>query len=343
MSTSNSSYEIALVLVLPGSFARLGVTMEACEICGNEVGNKTHTAREMMFGRRHPFDYLECGGCGCLQLLNPPANLADYYPPDYYSFQQHGWLMTQVRRRWAAYACGANSLLGWFVTELFCPNNAIAAVRRLNLPRDARILELGSGSGRLLQDLAFFGYRDVQGADPFIAHDLVYPNGVRIEKKSYDQITGEFDLVMLHHAFEHMDRPRETMEGLAKRLTANGTLLLRIPVASSYGWRHYGVNWVHLDAPRHLFLHTFKSMEILAAAAGLRIKDIIHEAEEISITASEAYARDIPMHDPRYPLATTAKRLLGWQRRKREKTQVAEINRRGEADMVCFYLKRASS
>lgn len=317
--------------------------MRPCEICGNAAGNKTHSAREMMFGLRHPFDYLECGSCGCLQLVTPPVNLADYYPPGYYSFQQHGWLMTQVRRRWAAYACGKASLVGWFVTELFCPNNAMTAVHRLNLPRDARILELGSGSGRLLQDLAHFGYRHVQGADPFIAADLSYPGEVRIEKKSYDQITGEFDLVMLHHAFEHMDRPRETMQGLAKRLAGDGTLLLRIPVASSYGWRHYGVNWVHLDAPRHLFLHTFRSMEILAAATGLKIANVIHEAEEISITGSEAYARDIPMHDPRYPLATTRQRLLGWFRRRPDKARVAEMNRRGEADMICFYLKRAGA
>ena len=315
--------------------------MRACEICGNEAGNKTHVAREMMFGRRDPFTYLECGACGCLQLLDPPANLAEYYPSDYYSFQQHGWLMTQVRRRWAAYACGKTSPLGWFVTELFCPNNAIAAVHRLKLPKSSRILELGSGSGRLLQDLAYFGYERVQGADPFIARDLTYPSGVRIEKKSYDQITGEFDLVMLHHAFEHMNRPRETLKGLAQRLADDGTLLLRIPVASSYGWRHYGVNWVHLDAPRHLFLHTFKSLESLAADAGLKVTDTIHEAEEISVTGSEAYARDIPMHDPRYPLATTRQRLLGWFGRKRDKAQVVEINRRGEADMICFYLRRA--
>lgn len=315
--------------------------MQACEICGNVAGNKTYNAREMMFGLRHPFEYLECGNCGCLQLLNPPANMADYYPRDYYSFQQHGWLMTLVRRRWAAHACGATSLIGWFVSELFCPNNAIAAVHRLKLPKGARILELGSGSGRLLQDLAYFGYQHLRGADPFIPHDLEYESGVTIQKKPYYEITGEFDLIMLHHAFEHMNQPRATLQGLARLLAKNGTILLRIPVASSYGWRHYGINWVHLDAPRHLFLHTFKSMEILARHAGLKIANLVHEAEEISITGSEAYARDIPMHDPRYPLANARKRLLDWQSRRREKKKAEEMNQRGEADMICFYLKHA--
>ena len=29
-----------------------------CRICGNESGNKTHKAREMMFGTRDEFHYL---------------------------------------------------------------------------------------------------------------------------------------------------------------------------------------------------------------------------------------------------------------------------------------------
>lgn len=292
-----------------------------------------------MFGWRHRFDYLECGNCGVLQLLHPPANLGDYYPPDYYSFQQHSWFKTQVRRRWAAYACGKRSWLGWFLTELICPNNAIAAVHRLDLQKDSRILELGSGSGHLLDDLAHFGYQQVRGADPFIARDLVRPNGVIIQKRTYDQIDGTFDLIMLHHAFEHMSQPRATLQGLARRLDKTGRLLLRIPVASSYGWRHYGVNWVHLDAPRHLFLHTFKSVEILASQAGLSISSVVHEAEELSITGSEAYARDIALHDPRYPLANVRKRLFGWRRRQKDKALAAQINQRGEADMICFYLQ----
>jgi SAM-dependent methyltransferase len=315
--------------------------MQACEICGNIASNKIHTAREMMFGLRHRFEYLECGDCGCVQLLNPPANMADYYPRDYYSYQQHGWLMTLVRRRWAAYACGAKSLIGWFVNELICPNNAIAAVHRLNLPKDTRILELGSGSGRLLQDLAHFGFKRLQGADPFIEHDLVYDGGVTVHKQQYHEITGEFDLIMLHHAFEHMSQPRATIQGLARLLASNGTVILRIPVAASYGWRHYGINWVHLDAPRHLFLHTFKSLDILATQAGLTITSLIHEAEEISITGSEAYVRDIPLCDSRCPLANIRTRLLGWRRRQQNKQVAAGINQRGEADMVCFYLKKA--
>jgi SAM-dependent methyltransferase len=316
--------------------------MNACKVCGNTSGNKIHTAREMMFGLRHPFEYLECGNCGCVQLMKAPEDMARYYPKDYYSFQHHGWVMTAIRRRWSAYARGQRSLVGWFVNELYYPNNAMKGVHRLGLRKNARILEIGSGSGRLLQDLCYFGFTDVKGVDPYIEKDLRYENGPVIYKKQLAEMEGEFDIIMLNHAFEHMDQPAATMHDIGRLLAKEGKAIIRIPVSSSYGWKHYGVNWVHLDAPRHLFIHSFKSMEILAKGAGLKISEIIHEAEEISIVGSEAYTRDIPMFDLRYPLVSSKKRLLAWRRRRVDKEAAEAMNRRCEADLICFYLVKAN-
>jgi len=314
--------------------------MKTCRICGNEVGNKMHQAREMMFGFRDRFDYLECGQCGCLQIMEIPKDMSRYYPRNYYSYQNHGWLMTRVRRRWSAYARGQRSLLGWFIEELFSPNNAMRAVHRLKLPNDTRILEIGSGAGRLLQDLCYFGFTDVTGVDPYIEKDLHYNNGPTIFKRQLSEMKGPYDLVMLNHSYEHMDQPTETMRLLSNMLDQSGTIILRIPVASSFGWKKYGVNWTGLDAPRHFYLHTFKSIEILATKAGLRVGEIIHEAEDISIVASESYSRDIPLEDSRYPLSTTWKRLKAWRTRQATKQQIKEINLRKEADLVCFYLRK---
>ena len=74
--------------------------------------------------------------------------------------------------------------------------------------------------------------------------------------------------------------------------------------------------------------------------AGLAYSTGYHEAEEISITGSESYLRDIPLHDRRFRLSNTRKRLLGWFARKCHKKAAEDMNRRGDADMVCFYLKK---
>jgi hypothetical protein len=68
----------------------------SCRICANTKGNKRHLAREMMFGLRDEFEYVECANCGCLQIKEIPHNLSDYYPEAYYSFQQPAASLTAV-------------------------------------------------------------------------------------------------------------------------------------------------------------------------------------------------------------------------------------------------------
>src|SRR3954453_13761351 len=58
-----------------------------CKICCNSQDNKTYKVKEMQLGLREDFDYLHCSNCGCMQLINKPADLSKYYPKQcYYSF-----------------------------------------------------------------------------------------------------------------------------------------------------------------------------------------------------------------------------------------------------------------
>jgi hypothetical protein len=51
-----------------------------CHVCGNSDRNKIHTAREMMFGSREQFVYLECAECGTVQLRDQPTDIHRHYP-----------------------------------------------------------------------------------------------------------------------------------------------------------------------------------------------------------------------------------------------------------------------
>src|SRR3954452_21028277 len=59
-----------------------------CRICGNSEGNTSIIVREMQHCSRERFPYFRCGSCGCLQIEHLPHNIGDYYPQDYYSFNQ---------------------------------------------------------------------------------------------------------------------------------------------------------------------------------------------------------------------------------------------------------------
>ena len=296
----------------------------------------------MMFGLRESFRYLECGACGCVQLLDVPGDFSKYYPSTYYSFASESRLKAVLNARRSRHAHGESSLSGWLVEQLLGPYYAMAAIRRAAIPSDARILDVGCGAGHLIRDMRDLGYTDVAGLDPFLTADVRHPNGVTVSKRTVQDTTGQFDIVMLHHAFEHMPAPAQMLRELRRLLAPRGRLLIRIPVAGSYAWTRYGVNWVNLDAPRHLFLHTSSSMQSVAAEAGLRIADVVYEGNPSQFIGSEQYERDIPLADSRSVYSGSWRRWLGWWRAKRLASRTEALNRAGKGDWACFDLRHAA-
>ena len=313
--------------------------MQTCSICQNSERNRLCVAREMMFGLRDHFSYLECGSCGCVQLIDVPQNLGRYYPEGYYAYGESGPFKAWVQAQWAAHTFGRFAPVGWLVKEFLWRYDALAAFRRAKVGPSARILDVGCGVGLLIRDLFRLGYSNVTGADPFVPAELIYPGGVRVFKKTLAEIQGQFDFIMLHHSYEHMPEPAMVMQQLARLLATGGSVMIRIPVADSYAWRHFGVNWLHLDPPRHLFLHTRKSIELLAKQAGFKITEWQLEGNETAFLGSEQYQRDIPLLDERSYAAGPAKLIKNWPRVRKFRKLAEEMNRRGEGDWACILLK----
>jgi hypothetical protein len=79
----------------------------------------------------------------------------------------------------------------------------------------------------------------------------------------------------------------------------------------------------------------------LADRAGLLLKRTIQEADDGVFWASEAYLKDIPMNDPRFPYSSLISRILGLAGILEYRRRAAEINLRAEADQVCFEFVKA--
>jgi predicted SAM-dependent methyltransferase len=183
------------------------------------------------------------------------------------------------------------------------------------------------------------GFQHLIGVDPFIKCDAMqYSNGVSVFKKPVEELSGAevFDVIMFHHSFEHIPDQLKTLEAVYKLLKRNGTCFLRIPVLSSYMMQHYGTQWVHWDAPRHYFLHSLKSIAVLADKAGFRVEQIVHETNFTSLLWSELYKQKLS-------LGATFKYLLnplnyakvyGFIR------QANKLNRAQDADCVAVYLRK---
>jgi len=317
----------------------------ACPVCSHAAGNRVHHAREMMFGTREPFRYGECAGCGLLWLLDVPDDLSPYYPPDYYAFnpppKRTGRLRAWAKRVWARHHLVRPSLLGALLTRVEGTAPFFGWLRHTGLPTTARILDVGAGQGRLLRLMRSCGLPNLTGADPYIDRDAVLPGGVRLLRRDVGEIEGTYDLVMCHHAFEHMPAPLDRLRELRARMADDGWLLLRLPVADSWAWRHYGTDWVALDPPRHLFLHTRRSLERLAAEAGLRIEAVEWDSEAFTLWASEQYRRDIPLVDPCSYRINPAASSFTEADIKAFSAEAARLNAAGDGDTAAYYFRPA--
>lgn len=295
----------------------------------------------MMFGTRDPFEYFDCTDCGCVQIAEVPDDLSAHYPADYYSYGAGGAgrLRRLAKRQRLRHSLGFPSPGGALLARRYGPSFVGQWLAPLRAALDDRILDVGSGAGHLLFELRDAGFTSLTGADPFAPAE-VDTRGVRVLRQSIHEVEGTFDLVMMHHTFEHLPDPAETLASAHRLVRPGGQVLLRIPVADSYAFRTYGADWVQLDAPRHLFLHTEDSIGRLAVGAGLEVRSVAYDSSAFQFWGSEQYQRDVPLSDPRSygvdPEASpfTADEITAFERR------AAELNRAGDGDQARFTLVR---
>ncbi|SEB14250.1 class I SAM-dependent methyltransferase [Pedobacter hartonius] len=308
--------------------------MKDCEVCKARLSN-TFAAREMMLGFRDEFEYGICSNCGTIQILSEPESIAAYYPPYYYSFIQEVPklkplpLMKRLvkdSRMKKMYKASENDLLKWLRPLGILPSN--------------KILDIGCGTGRYICELFNFGFQNVHGADKFISGEIDYGYGVKVFQRDLSELQKEnYDLLMMHHVFEHMAEPLDELKKSHALLKKNGHLIVRIPVVGK-AWQKYNENWIQLDAPRHFFIHTGESIAILAKQAGFTITNVVHDSNAFQFWGSELYKRNIALVDQetkqyRSPSDFFSEKVLA-----EYEDEAQRLNESKQGDQAVFYLKK---
>jgi SAM-dependent methyltransferase len=158
-------------------------------------------------------------------------------------------------------------------------------------------------------------------------------------KRTLSEVEGSFDYVVLNHSFEHMDAPLDVLKHVRRLLAPDGRVIVSTPVASSFAWREYGVDWVSLDAPRHLFVHTLKSVQILTRQAGLRVAEVVYDSTELQFWGSEQYRAGISLHDKRSYARSPRRSMFTREQILTFRRHAQQLNAAGDGDSVSFYLE----
>lgn len=309
-----------------------------CRICNNETGNEIIIAHERQLGLGDKFEYLECSNCKCIQLNDIPSNMERYYPPEYYAFDEPAfpselnWFNSFLKRSLIKYYMGYFDPGGFLLSFIF--DHPFPWIRKREINFNSKILDVGTGAGRKLLSLQRSGFRNLTGIDPYISGDLNYEKGLRILRKDISEVDDKYDFITFHHSFEHMPDPAHVVKHLERLLNPEGVAVIRIPVGDCHAWHKYREFWVGLDAPRHIFLHTAKSIEILLSATNLRIDDIVFDSGPLQFIRSEKYIKGMILSDTD-DIFTKAE-----VKRFQEEAKMLNLTKQG--DMACFFIKKKS-
>ena len=248
-------------------------------------------------------------------------------------------MLIGLRDRYALFKKG---VVGKWLYSIY-PNDLFKLLWECGVHEQSRILDIGCGAGDLLFRLKKQGLKHVLGIDPYNAADVCYPNGLRILKRDIQGVDDEWDIVMFHHSFEHMSDQLETLRKVRSLLSPEGICILRMPVVSSYAWRQYGVDWVDLDAPRHLCLHSLKSLQILVGQANLKVVRTIYDSTAFQFWGSEQYQRNIPLMDERSYAKNPCGSVFSRDEMEEFEKKAKEVNVLQQGDQAVFCLKKASA
>lgn len=151
-----------------------------CKICGHE-SDQIVNVKEMMYGTGDSFDYMVCDNCGCLQICDMPSNMSKYYPKTYssHNLSEPNFIRRFFTKQRDQYAFFKKGIIGKYTYQRK-PNDFLAHLGDvLNHDFDSEILDVGSGSGWLVNKLQQQGFKNVTGVDPFIDLDIMKGGNVK--------------------------------------------------------------------------------------------------------------------------------------------------------------------
>lgn len=315
------------------------MTVRECRACLKLAEHTMLALEERLLGTGERFDYFRCLACRAVQIVEPPA-LERYYGSAYrrHAAAVSGWRGAVARRREDS-ALGAATLIGAVISRYF-PHRALESVQSLGIPKTAAILDVGCGSGTVLRALRRHGYRDLTGVDPFRLDADISEPGLSVSRKDFLSIDRPADLIMFHHSFEHLPAQEAALHHTAACLNSGGRCLLRMPWIDSFGFDHFGDDWIELDPPRHLLLHTMDSFSALLSRTPLELESHSFDSTGHDLWGSEQWRNKTPFHGPGSLLNRPWRFALSPLTLSRSTRLAQESNRRGRGSDIVLLLRR---
>jgi SAM-dependent methyltransferase len=211
--------------------------------CGESLGNARVIAggRDRLHSLDGDYTIAVCNSCGSGTTLPRLRGdeLAAFYPETYGPYVPTTGLLAKI----SALIVGAQT------SQAISNHLAPVASRQAGA-----LLDVGCGRGDLAAAFVARG-SNVTGIDPSAqACAAAEAKGVRTKQGTLETVSLEpeaFDAVIFQHSLEHTDDVLRDLAIVRECIRPGGLIAITVPNYGCWESRRFGMNWFHLDLPRH--------------------------------------------------------------------------------------------
>lgn len=236
-----------------------------CCVCGANDAAKIGAGFDYEYATSaNEFSAVKCNVCE-LVYLNPRPDVSEFatiYPENYHAFdfaEEDYGVVYKIRSR-----LEAKRLLSW------CED----------LPKNARILDVGCGDGFHLKLLKEYGEKSwqLEGVDlDERAVSMAEKSDLKVHLGTIEELNlpeNSYDLAFMIQTIEHVENPESVLSAVRKVLKTGGKLVIVTDNTDSIDFGLFKKNyWGGYHFPRHWNLFNRKSLTKLAEKSGFEIAD----------------------------------------------------------------------
>jgi 2-polyprenyl-3-methyl-5-hydroxy-6-metoxy-1,4-benzoquinol methylase len=283
-----------------------------CKCCQSEGTYLYRNLKDRLFGVQGEWHLKKCNNINCGLIWQDPMPIEEDLGLAYQSYYTHQDNNASIKRNcvktflrniylnakqgYLATKYGyaekqtslKNKLLGYFL-YLYPGRRANIDFEVFYLPvqNNGRLLEVGFGSGEMLQGMQQKGWI-AEGIDfdpNAVSNALSKGLNVRLGSLAEQHYADNtFDAIVMSHVLEHVHDPLQLLKECHRVLKRGGKLISITPNTLSFGHRVYKQNYLHLDPPRHLNLFNNQSANKLLTLACFNTFKITTTIRDVSGT-----------------------------------------------------------
>ena len=141
--------------------------------------------------------------------------------------------------------------------------------------KNKKVLDVGCATGQFVKMIEKYNLSKILGIDPSEeCIKIAKKNGLPCEKKNFEAVNDEFDIITMWHVVEHLPFPQDFIKHSYDLLPQGGWLLIETPTIGIIS-EAFKENWRYYMPTEHINLFPTNSLIRLCLDLGFKLKNYV--------------------------------------------------------------------